>query len=64
MSYDEKREPVSETSEGALEKEREALVGSAVEGAPDTDVTTHDDPAAPTDSTEAEIEAGLRGSGV
>ena len=60
---------MSETSEhGALdaleEDEREALEGSVVVGTPDADVTTHDAAHTSANSTDAEIEAGLKGSGV
>ena len=46
------------------ESEREAIEGSAVVGAPDADATTHDAPHTAANSTDAEIEAGLKGSGV
>jgi hypothetical protein len=46
------------------ESEREALEGSAVVGVPDPDVTTHDASHTAANSTDAEIEAGLKGSGV
>jgi hypothetical protein len=57
---------MSETSEReALEEsERETLEGSAVFGAPVADATTHDASHTAADSTDAEIEAGLKGSGV
>ena len=54
---------MSETSEHE-ESEREALEGPAVVGAPEADGTTHDAPHTSADSTDAEIEAGLKGSGV
>lgn len=46
------------------ESEREALEGSAVVGAPEAEVTTHDASETAANSTDAEIEAGLKGSGV
>jgi hypothetical protein len=57
---------MSETSEHeALEEsEHEALEGSAVVGAPVADATTHDASHTAANSTDAEIEAGLKGSGV
>ena len=57
---------MSETGklEDLEESEREALEGSAVVGVPDPDATTHDAPHTAANSTDAEIEAGLKGSGV
>jgi hypothetical protein len=57
---------MSETGkqEALEESEREALEGSAVVGAPDADSTTHDASHTAANSTDAEIEAGLKGSGV
>ena len=54
---------MSEASEHQR-SEREALEGSAAIGAPEADATTHDASHTASDSTDAEIEAGLRGSGV
>ncbi|WP_165372920.1 hypothetical protein [Pengzhenrongella frigida] len=49
--------------EALKESEREALEGSVVVGAPDADATSHDAPQTAVDSTDAVIEAGLKGSG-
>lgn len=50
--------------EAPEESEREALEGSAVVGAPDAEATTHDASQTAANSTDAEIEAGIKGSGV
>ena len=49
--------------EALEESEREALEGSAMVGAPDAAATTHDASQTAADSTDAVVEAGLKGSG-